>query len=84
MIALSILLLRTSQERFRGRVMGVRMLAIYTLPLGLLAAGPLVAAIGFRGLVLLYVGLGLSLVAAIALVWRTDLLPRTAPANALA
>lgn len=83
MIALSILLLRTSHERFRGRVMGVRMLAIYTLPLGLLAAGPLVAAVGFRGLVLLYVGLGLSLVAFIALVWRRDLLPRGAPANAL-
>jgi hypothetical protein len=33
MVALSILLLRTSsEERFRGRVMGVRMLAIYTLP----------------------------------------------------
>jgi predicted MFS family arabinose efflux permease len=84
MIALSILLLRTSEQRFRGRVMGVRMLAIYTLPLGLLGAGTLVAAIGFRGLVLLYVGLGLSLVAAIALVWRRDLLPRSAPANALA
>ena len=83
MIALSILLLRTSHERFRGRVMGVRMLAIYTLPLGLLAAGPLVAAVGFRGLVLLYVGLGLSLVGFIALVWRRDLLPRGAPANAL-
>jgi predicted MFS family arabinose efflux permease len=83
MVALSILLLRTSHERFRGRVMGVRMLAIYTLPLGLLAAGALVSAIGFRGLVLLYVGLGLSLVAAIALVWRRDLLPRGAPANAL-
>jgi MFS family permease len=83
MVALSILLLRTSHERFRGRVMGVRMLAIYTLPLGLLAAGPLVAAVGFRGLVLLYVGLGLSLVGFIALVWRRDLLPRGAPANAL-
>jgi predicted MFS family arabinose efflux permease len=84
MVALSILLLRTSEQRFRGRVMGVRMLAIYTLPLGLLAAGPLVAAIGFRGLVLLYVGLGLSLVTAIALVWRRDLLKRGSPANALA
>jgi MFS family permease len=83
MIALSILLLRTSHERFRGRVMGVRMLAIYTLPLGLLAAGPLVAAVGFRGLVLIYVGLGVSLVASIALVWRRDLLARGAPANAL-
>jgi hypothetical protein len=40
MLALSIMLLRSSDQRFRGRVMGVRMLAIYTLPLGLLAAGP--------------------------------------------
>jgi MFS family permease len=83
MVALSIILLRTSHERFRGRVMGVRMLAIYTLPIGLLAAGPIVTAIGFRGLVLIYVGLGLSLLAAIALVWRDDLLPHAAPANAL-
>jgi hypothetical protein len=83
MIALSIILLRTSEERFRGRVMGVRMLAIYTLPLGLLAAGPLIAAIGFRGLVALYVGLGLTIVAAIAFVWRDELLPRRARANAL-
>jgi hypothetical protein len=83
MIALSILLLRTSDQRFRGRVMGARMLAIYTLPVGLLAAGPLITAIGFRGLVVLYVGLGLSLVAAIACTWRGELLPRTARANAL-
>ena len=83
MIALSIILLRTSNERFRGRVMGVRMLAIYTLPIGLLASGPIVAAIGFRGLVVLYVGLGLTLVASIALVWHDELLPRSAPANTL-
>jgi len=83
MLALSIILLRTSHERFRGRVMGVRMLAIYTLPIGLLAAGPIVAAVGFRVLVLLYVSLGLCLLAAIALAWRDDLLPRGAPANAV-
>jgi hypothetical protein len=83
MLALQIILLRACHERFRGRVMGVRMLAIYTLPFGLLAAGPLVAAIGFRGLVLRYVGVGLALVASIAMAWREDLLPRAAPANAL-
>lgn len=83
MIAMTIILMRTSNERFRGRVMGLRMLAIYTLPLGLLASGPLVAVIGFRGLVALYVGLGLTAVASIALVWHEDLLPRSAPANAL-
>lgn len=83
MVALSIILLRTSSDRFRGRVMGVRMLAIYTLPIGLLAAGPIVAAIGFRGLVLLYVALGWSLLVSIALVWQDDLLRRSAVANAL-
>jgi hypothetical protein len=72
---------RTSDERFRDRVMGVRMLAIYTLPLGLLAAGPQISAIGFRALVALYVGLGLLLTAGIAWVWREVLLPRQAPAN---
>jgi MFS family permease len=83
MVALSIILLRTNEERFRGRVMGVRMLAIYTLPIGLLMSGPIVAAVGFRGLVVLYVGIGLTLLASIALVWHRELLPRSAPANAL-
>lgn len=83
MVALSILLLRTGPERLRGRVMGVRMLAIYTLPIGLLASGPILSAVGFRGLVLLYVGLGLALMATIAHLWRDELLPRSAPANAL-
>jgi predicted MFS family arabinose efflux permease len=83
MVALSIILLRTDDQRFRGRVMGVRMLAIYTLPIGLLLSGPIVAAVGFGGLVVLYVGLGLTLLASIALVWRHELLPRSARANSL-
>ena len=82
MLALAVLLMRGSDERFRGRVMGVRMLAIYTLPLGLLAAGALIPVLGFRGLVMGYVGLGLAMVAAIALTWRSVLLPSDAGANA--
>ncbi|MBL8316582.1 MAG: MFS transporter [Rubrivivax sp.] len=74
MVSLAILLMRSSEERFRGRVMGVRMLAIYTLPLGLLAAGALIPVIGFRGLVGLYVGLGLLMTASIAWVWRREML----------
>jgi Na+/melibiose symporter-like transporter len=83
MVALAVILLRTSEERLRGRVMGVRMLAIYTLPLGLLAAGPLIATLGFRGFVAVYVGFGLAMVGAIAVAWRRDLLPGGARANAL-
>lgn len=81
MVCLSIILLRTSDARFRGRVMGARMLAIYTLPLGLLAAGALIPVIGFAGLVLAYGALGLLLTAAIAWRWRQPLLARDAPAN---
>ena len=54
MVSLQIMLLREAGERFRGRVMGVRMMAIYSLPLGLLAAGPLIDWIGFRGTASLY------------------------------
>ena len=78
MISLAILLLRSSEERFRGRMIKVRMMTIYTLPLGLLAAGVLIPVIGFRGLVGLYVGLGLLVTACIAWVWWRDLLPSPA------
>ncbi|MBL8347825.1 MAG: MFS transporter [Rubrivivax sp.] len=81
MISLSVILLRTSEARFRGRVMGARMLAIYTLPVGLLVAGALIPWIGFRALVGVYVGTGLLMTGAIAWVWRRELLPRRAPAN---
>jgi MFS family permease len=81
MVSLSIILLRGSDERLRGRVMGARMLAIYTLPIGLLAAGALIPAIGFRALVAMYVGLGLALTATIAWRWRRELLWQAAVAN---
>ena len=81
MVTLSIILLRTSDERFRGRVMGARMLAIYTLPLGLLAAGWLIPAVGYQVMVGLYVALGLLLLAVIVGVWRHELWPSNARAN---
>jgi MFS family permease len=73
MVSLQILLLREAGERFRGRVMGVRMMAIYSLPLGLLAAGPLIAAIGWRGTASLYAVVGLVFVTIIGLRWRAAL-----------
>jgi MFS family permease len=74
MVPLSITLLRSAGERFRGRVMGVRMMAIYSLPLGLLAAGPLIDWIGFRATASLYALIGLACTALIALRWRRELL----------
>lgn len=82
MVPLAAVLLRVGNPLFRGRVMGLRMLAVYGLPVGLLIAGPLIAAIGFPASATLYAGFGLAATAAIALVWRRHLLPLGAPANA--
>ena len=82
MITVAVILMRTASERFRGRVMGVRMLTIYGLPFGLMAAGSLIDQVGFVATVTIYVSAGLAMVMAVALHWRADLWPLQAPANA--
>jgi predicted MFS family arabinose efflux permease len=73
-VALTVLLLRHSDARYRGRMMGLRTLAIYSLPLGLLVAGALIERFGFGATASLYTVVGLACTAAIALRWRADLL----------
>jgi MFS family permease len=73
MVPHTVILLSTSTPRYRGRIMGVRMLAIYSLPVGLLIAGVLIAAIGFRATATLYAVTGLALTVLIAVRWRTSL-----------
>ena len=82
MISLAVILMRTASEHFRGRVMGVRMLVIYSLPLGLLAAGSLIGEIGFAATATLYAVAGLALMMAVVVHWRADLWHVHAPANA--
>ncbi|HTE95533.1 MAG TPA: MFS transporter [Bradyrhizobium sp.] len=82
MISIAVILMRTSSAHFRGRVMGVRMLVIYGLPLGLLAAGSLIDEIGFAATGTLYAMAGAALMMAIVLHWRADLWHVHAPANA--
>jgi predicted MFS family arabinose efflux permease len=82
MISIAVILMRTSSAHFRGRVMGVRMLVIYGLPLGLLAAGSLIDAIGFAATGTLYAMAGVALMMAVVLHWRADLWHVHAPANA--
>jgi MFS family permease len=81
MISIAVILMRTASEHFRGRVMGIRMLVIYSLPLGLLAAGSLIGEIGFAATGTLYAAAGLTLMLAIVLHWRADLWHVHAPAN---
>jgi MFS family permease len=81
MISIAVILMRTASERFRGRVMGVRMLAIYSLPIGLLAAGSLIDQIGFAATGTVYAAAGLTLILTIVLHWRAHLWHLHAPAN---
>ncbi|MEO8719221.1 MAG: MFS transporter [Burkholderiales bacterium] len=79
---LAAVMLRGSSEEMRGRVMGLRILAIWGLPLGLLAAGPIIAHLGYSASTLIYAGLGLAATLAIAYRWRRALWLRSAAANA--
>lgn len=82
MVPLAALLLRTSAPALRGRVMGIRMFAIYALPIGLLAAGPLLKSIGYSGTALVYCSIGISFTLLIAWRWRAHLWRSAALANA--
>jgi MFS family permease len=82
MVPMAVLLLRVSQDRFRGRVMGLRMLAVYGLPLGLLASGPLIARFGFAATAFGYATAALGCAALIGWRWRGHIWSRNAPANA--
>ena len=82
MVPMSVVLLRSSDAAFRGRVMGLRMLVVYSLPVGLLIAGPLIESIGFRATASIYCVVGLIFTAVIGLYWRSHLWSRESPANA--
>ena len=81
MVPMSATLLRTTGARFRGRVMGIRMLMIYGVPIGLLTSGPLIARFGYPVTVTLYCVIGLVFTALIAVCWRDALWRLDAPAN---
>jgi hypothetical protein len=82
LVPLSAMLLRTSDERHRGGVMGVRQLMIYGVPIGLLAAGPSIAHFGFPMTATLYGVVSLAVTLLIAIKWRSHLWRLDAPANA--
>ena len=81
MVPLSTMLLKSAGPKFRGRVMGVRMLAIYGLPIGLMLAGVLIPWIGFRATASAYCLLGLACMALIGVRWRDVIWPIDAFGN---
>jgi hypothetical protein len=82
MVPMAVILLRVAAPAFRGRVMGVRMLAVYGLPVGLLLSGPLVEHAGFAATGSLYSLIGLGFTLLIAVRWRAQLWNALAAANA--
>ncbi len=82
MVPMAVILLRVAAPAFRGRVMGVRMLAVYGLPVGLLLSGPLVEHAGFAATGSLYSLIGLGFTLLIAVRWRAELWQSTSAANA--
>ena len=81
MVPMAALLLKNSDARYRGRLMGLRMLAIYGLPIGLLVAGPVIAHFGYPAMATLYCSIGIAFTVVIAVRWRDHLWRRDAPAN---
>ena len=81
MVPMAVMLLHSAGQRFRGRVMGVRMLAIYGLPVGLLGAGWLIERVGFVAMASSYCVFGILATAWIGLRWHAALWPASAPAN---
>lgn len=80
-LPMAVLLLRGAAPELRGRIMGMRTLAVYGLPVGLLTAAPVIDTIGFTGTASVYGTAGFAATFAILLRWRASLWPPDAPAN---
>lgn len=80
-VPMATMLLRTSDIQFRGRIMGIRMLAIYGNLPGLLLSAPLIARFGYPITATLYCTIGLVFTTIIAVRWRSHLWRLDALAN---
>jgi MFS family permease len=70
MISMTATLLTASGEGFRARVMGVRSLCVYGLPIGLIASGALIERIGYPLTITGLAAAGLVFTVLIAVRWR--------------
>lgn len=83
MISMTATLLAAAGDRYRGRVMGVRMLAVYGMPLGLVGAGFVIDRIGYPPTISAMAAIGLVFTLVIAVRWRAAIwITRREPAPA--
>ena len=69
LVPMSAMLVRTSDKRYSGGILGLRMLAVYGLPIGLLIAGPVITFFGYKTMVAIYSLFGLT---SICLLYTSD------------
>jgi predicted MFS family arabinose efflux permease len=82
LIPVAVVMLRSASERMRGRVMGMRVLAVWGLPLGVLASGPIIVGLGYTACTVIYAGLGIAATITIGYRLRRALWQPSAAANA--
>jgi Na+/melibiose symporter-like transporter len=80
-VPMAAMLLRNSDAQFRGRIMGIRMLAIYGNMPGLLLSGPLIARFGYPVTATLYCLFAVTFILLIVVHWRAHLWRLDAPSN---
>jgi hypothetical protein len=82
-ISMTASLLAAAGNRFRSRVMGVRTLAVYGLPVGLMASGALMDLIGYPLTITTFAVVGLVCTCLIGIRWRASLWQRPARLTSL-
>ena len=70
MVSMNTALLGVTDELLRGRVFGVRSLAVYSLPVGLIVSGILIETFGFVAFIGIYATLGVAFTIVIGIKWR--------------
>ena len=73
MLSMTATLLAAAGDGFRGRVMGVRALAVYGMPVGLMACGILIERIGYPLTITACAAVGLVFTLLIAIRWRASM-----------
>jgi Na+/melibiose symporter-like transporter len=81
LVPLSVMLMQNCDPRMRARILSLRMFAIYGLPMGLLASGPLIETFGYATTATGYGAFGLVVTALIAWRWYSHVWRLDAPAN---
>ena len=82
LVPMTAILLKNTEPQYRGRVMGIRMLMIYSNMPGILLFAPLVIDMGYRPTATIYCSAGLAFALLITYSWRVHFWHRGSLTNA--